>query len=330
MSHSLEQKMLPCVHTHKPLLDERRESLTERAEREEGAHHPAHHLHALPMHRPQQRRALLFCVLITTVMMIVEFAAGWLTGSLMLISDAIHMLSHAGALGISFFAILLAHRTTNDELPFGLYRIEILAALLNGLGLAGFSFWIMYESILRILHPVAILGPAMTAVAVVGLAVNLVTAVILRRSGLEDLNTKSAFFHMLADTFSSIAIVGGGVILSLTNWTLIDPVLSVIVAGVVVKWSWDLLRVSTLILLERKPDHLNWQDLRAKLQHEFAEIKNVHDFHVWEITSQLTCLSAHIVLEDMKLSEAHRLQTQIAEYLRRQFRIGHVVLQLEC
>jgi len=263
-------------------------------------------------------------------MMVVEFVAGSLTGSLMLVSDAIHMLSHATALGISFLAILLAQRGTGDELPFGLYRVEILAALLNGIGLAGFSLWIIYEGILRILHPVAILGPAMTAVACVGLAVNLATAVILRRSGLEDLNTKSAFLHMLADTFSSVAIVVGGIIISLTDWALVDPLLSLVVAGVVVKWSWDLLRDSTLVLLERKPDHLNWQDVQEKLVQEFPEIKNMHDPHVWEITSQLTCLSAHMVLDDVKLSEAHRIRARVADYLRYQFGIGHIVIQLEC
>lgn len=330
MSHSLEQHTLPCLHTHRPLLNERKESVAGRAERAEDAHLPVYHSHALTIHRSQQRRALLFCVVLTTAMMIVEFAAGWLTGSLMLISDAIHMLSHAGALGISLFALLLAQRATSDELPFGLYRIEILAALLNGLGLAGFSFWIMYESLLRILHPVMVLGPAMTAVACIGLAVNLATAVILRRAGVEDVNTKSAFFHMLADTFSSAAIVAGGLVLSFTDWVLIDPLLSMVVAGVVVTWSWDLLRTSTLILLERKPDHLHWHAIQADLRQEFAEIKNIHDAHVWEITSQLTCLSAHIVLEDMQLSKAHRLQTRIAEYLQRQFGIGHVVLQVEC
>ena len=233
-------------------------------------------------------------------------------------------------LGISFLAIRLAQRGASDELSFGLYRVEILAAFLNGIGLAGFSLWIMYEGVLRMLHPVAILGPAMTAVAFIGLVVNLATAVILRRAGLEDLNTKSAFLHMLADTFSSVAIIVGSIILSLTNWIIIDPLLSLVVAGVVVKWSWELLRDSILVLLERKPDHLNWREVQEKLRQEFAEIKNIHDSHIWEITSQLTCLSVHIVLEDMQLSEAHRLQTRIAEYLKRQFGIGHVVLQLEC
>ncbi len=326
MSHSLEQNVLPCLYQHKPLLDEQNESVVHGM----GVDDDAYRSHERRVHRPHQRRALFVCVLLTATMMVVEFAAGLLTGSLMLLSDAIHMLSHASALGISFLALILAQRATGDELPFGFYRVEILAALFNGIGLAGFSLWIIYEGILRLLHPVAILGPAMTAVALVGLAVNLATAVILGKSGLEDLNTKSAFLHMLADTFSSVAIVAGGIIISLTDWVIVDPLLSLVVAGVVVKWSWGLLRDSTLVLLERKPDHLNWKDVQEKLRQEFPEVKNVHDPHIWEITSQLTCLSAHMVLDDVKLSEAQRIRARVAEYLKYQFGIGHVVIQLEC
>ena len=326
MSHSLAQSLFPCRHAHEPLL----KTPEEHGMEDGGSENEAPHTHTFAVHRPHQRRALLFCVLLTATMMVVEFVAGWVTGSLMLMSDAIHMLSHATALGISFLAVVLARRTPSDELPFGLYRIEILAAFLNGVGLAGFSLWIVYEGILRLLHPVAIPGPTMTAVALIGLTVNLATAVILRKSGVEDLNTKSAFFHMLADTFSSVAIVVGGVVLSLTHWTVIDPVLSLLVAGVVVKWAWGLLRDSVLVLLERMPPHLDWHILQEQLMQKFPEIKNVHDPHVWEITSQLTCLSAHLVLDDVPLSEAHRLQVRITEYLRRQFGIGHVVLQVEC
>lgn len=326
MSHSLEQNVLPCLHKHQPLFDGHSESLAGGGELDSDARHS----HELRVHRPYQRRALFFCVLLTATMMVVEFVAGLLTGSLMLISDAIHMLSHAMALGVSLLAIIIAQGETGDELPFGLYRVEILAALLNGIGLAGFSIWIVYEGILRILHPVPILGPTMTAVALVGLAVNLTTAVILIKSGLEDLNTKSAFLHMLADTFSSVAIVLGGIVISFTDWVIVDPILSMVVAVLVAKWSWSLLRDSTLVLLERKPDHLNLKDVQEKLMQVFPEIKNVHDPHLWEITSQFVCLSAHIVLDDMKLSETHGIRSKVTECLLRQFGIRHVVLQLEC
>lgn len=319
MSHTLTQQVLPCSHEHKPIIHH---------SHAHGKHE--HHTHEIDVHRPQQRRALLICVVLTAVMMVVEFVAGYLTGSLMLVSDAIHMLSHATALGVSLLAVVLAQKKTNDHLPFGLYRVEILAALFNGIGLAGFSIWIVYEGILRILNPVDILGPELTAVALIGLAVNLTTAVILQKAGLEDLNTKSAFLHMLADTFSSVAIVIGGVIISFTNWVIVDPILSMVVAVLVARWSWSLLRDSVLILLERKPDNVSISKIQTELKAEFPTIKDIHDLHIWEITSQFVCLTAHIVLDDMKLSETQRIRSSIIEHLEHHFGIAHAVIQVEC
>ncbi len=320
MSHSLKESVLPCFHDHKPLVHHEHDH----------EEHEHHHTHKISVHRPQQRRALLICVLLTAVMMVVEFIAGYLTGSLMLVSDAIHMLSHATALGVSLLALILAQKKTSEHLPFGLYRVEILAALFNGIGLAGFSVWIVYEGIFRILNPVAILGPELTAVALIGLAVNLITALILQRSGLEDLNTKSAFLHMLADTFSSIAIVIGGVVILFTDWMIVDPILSIFVAVLVGRWSWGLLRDSVLILLEKKPDHLSISEIQAKLREEFPEIRDVHDIHIWEVTSQFICLSAHLVFDDMKLSATHNIRLNVMEYLRNHFGIAHAVIQVEC
>lgn len=274
--------------------------------------------------------ALFLCILLTATMMVIEFVAGLFTGSLMLISDAIHMLSHAASLGVSFLAIILAQKKSGVKLSFGLYRVEILAALFNGIGLAGFSLWIVYEGITRLLAPVTVLGPELTAVAVAGLAVNLTTALILQRAGLEDLNTKSAFLHMLADTFSSVGIVVGGIIISFTNWNIVDPILSMVVAGVVARWSWGLLRDSTLILLEHKPKHLDVQDIVNELEREFEEIKDVHDIHLWEITSQFISMTIHIVLDDVMLSETHHIRSRTVDYLRHKFGIAQVVIQFEC
>ena len=236
-------------------------------------------------------------------MMCVEFVAGWGLGSLMLISDAVHMLSHAVALGVSLTAIILARQQLGEHFPFGLYRIEVLAALLNGLGLAALSLWIVYEAILRIIHPVTVASRELMIVAVLGLLINAITAALLIRAGHEDLNTRSAVLHLMADGFSSVVIVMGAVVLAYTGWALIDPVLSIIVALIVGHWSFGLLREASLILLERKPDHLNLREIETRLLTEFAAIKNIHDLHVWEITTHFHCLSAHIVLDDLRLSE---------------------------
>ncbi len=281
-------------------------------------------------HRPRQKRALLISIVLTVVMMAAEFVAGWLTGSLMLVSDAVHMLSHTLSLSISFFAIVLAAQKTGVRLSYGLYRVEILAALLNGIGLLVFSLWIVYEALARIASPTHVMGVEMTVVAVVGLLVNLTTAYILGRSGLEDLNTKSAFLHMLADTFSSVVIIAGGILIIFTGWVVVDPVLSLVVAAVIVRWSWGLIKDSTLILLERKPEHISVESAVDGIMKEFPEIKNIHDIHIWEITSQFICFTAHIVLEDVRISEALALRQKVYEFLRTRLGIGHVVIQFEC
>lgn len=319
MSHSLGLPHLPCLHQHRPIVQHQSEHTD---------HH--HHDHRHTAHRPQQRRALVISVLLTSGMMVVEFVAGLLTGSLMLISDAIHMLSHAAALGISLVAVVAVQKKVGEQFPYGLYRLEILAAFVNGIGLAGFSLWIVYEGVLRLIDPVEILSPELAAVALVGLAVNLTTAVILKRASLEDLNTKSAFFHMLADTFSSVAIVVGGIIIAFTDWFIIDPIFSMLVAVLVAWWSWSLLRDSTLIILERKPDNIDSTEIQRRLKLEFSEVKDVHDLHVWEITSQFICLTMHIVLDDMKLRDANMVRTNLSEYLHREFSVGHAVIQVEC
>ncbi len=291
------------------------------------SHHHHHHDHA---HRPEQRRALRVCLLLTVGMMAIEFAAGWMSGSLMLTSDAVHMLSHVAALGVSLMALSLAGRKCGDRLPYGLYRLEVLAAMLNGLGLAGFSAWIVYEGIDRLRHPVDISGRELLIVATIGLIVNAATAVILFRAGMEDLNTRGAWLHMLADGISSVFVVLGAIVVVFTGWRAIDPLLSILVALLVGKWAFDLLRDASMILLERKPDHIDLRELEACLLREFPEIRDVHDLHVWEITSHYLCFSAHVVLDDVKLSDTQRLRAALADELRKRFGIGHAVIQFEC
>ncbi|MBT3267424.1 cation transporter [Candidatus Poribacteria bacterium] len=321
MSDSRAEPRASCAHEHRPLHQAH-------AHDDHDGH--GHHHHHVDLHRPRQRRAFFVCIVLTLVMMVVEFAAGIITGSLMLISDAVHMLSHAAALGISFLALMLAQRTAGQAFSYGLYRVEILAALANGLTLAGFTVWIAYESVQRILDPVAVSAGEVTIVALIGLAVNVTTALILSRAGLEDLNTKSAFLHMIGDTLSSVAIVAGGVLIYFTGWRLVDPILSLVVAFVIGRWSWGLLRDSTLILMERKPAHVDLAEVAEKLLAEIPEIRAVHDLHVWEITSQFVCLSAHIIVDDMPVKATQAIRDSVNHVLEHDFGIGHAVIQVEC
>jgi cobalt-zinc-cadmium efflux system protein len=288
------------------------------------------HLHLDVGHRPKQRRALWLSMLLSLGMMVIEFGAGWWSGSLMLTSDAIHMLSHVAALGISLLAIRFAARPGGERLPFGYYRVEVLAALLNGLGLALFTVGVLYEAFERLANPVPIAPTELLTVAVLGLIVNVLTAVILFRAGLEDLNTRAAWLHMLADGLSSIFVVIGGIVIMLRGWTVVDPLLSILVSVMVGKWALGLIREATTILLECKPDHIDPTRLKSGLRENFSQIHEIHDLHIWEITSNYVCLSVHICLDDMRISESGLLRTSIARYLNHDFGIGHTVIQFEC
>ncbi len=301
----------------------------------EHRHHDHHHYHtpetalATAPARQRQYRALWVSFLLSFVMMMVELVAGWFGGSLLLLSDAIHMLSHILALGIGLLAMKIAARPCGAHLPFGLYRIEVLGALINGASLALLSLWIIFEAVERILNPLAISSRELIIVASLGLVVNLVSAFLLHRAGQEDLNSKGALYHLVADAISSVIVLVGGAVYSVTGWVTVDPVLSVLVSLVVGKWSIGLLREAVSILLERKPDHINLTLLNTALCQEFPQIRQIHDLHVWEITTNYVCFSAHFVLDDMLISETHVLRTSIASRLQQDFGIGHAVLQFE-
>jgi cobalt-zinc-cadmium efflux system protein len=260
--------------------------------------------------------------------MVGEAIGGWLTGSLMLLSDAVHMLSHSVALGVSYVAIRTANRPRTARSHFGLFRAEILASLFNALGLFALTGWIVYESIDRLQSPVHVVGPAMVLVAIIGLLVNVATAWILGRSGAEDLNTRSALLHMLGDMFSSVVIVLGGIVLMQTGWSWIDPVLSMVVALVVLWWAVGLLRTSCSILLERAPEGIEPDEVRGAMCGQ-PGVRSVHDMHIWEITSGYICVTAHLVVDDIRVSETARLRESICDALWERFQVAHVTLQIE-
>ncbi len=288
------------------------------------------HVHRIGPERTGQKKALWYCLVITLVMTVVELLAGHYTGSLMLSSDGLHMLSHSASLAVSLLAIVFATRKHSDALPFGWYRLEIIAALFNGLLLLALAGWIIFEALERLAAPELVSTQEMIFVAALGLVVNIVTAAILHRSGVEDLNTRSAYLHMLGDLFSSVVIVIGGFVMMYTGWLLIDPLLSTIVALVVLKWSWALLRDAFRILLEGKPDAISPDRVKRSLKNTLPEILDVHDLRIWEITSQYLCCTLHVVLEDMLLSDVTELKLRIRELLHAEFNMAYAVIQVEC
>jgi cobalt-zinc-cadmium efflux system protein len=316
-----------CDHPHEPLAGGHHHG---HEEHRPHSHSHAHsHASAASVHRPEQRRALVLCIALTTAMMVVEVAGGLWTGSLMLLSDAVHMLSHSAALLVSYVALRLADQQYKDRSHYGLYRTEILGALLNGMGVLVLTGWIAWEAFARFSEPSHVHGGEMTAIAFLGLLVNVATAVILARSGAEDLNTRSAFLHMLGDTLSSVAIVIGGLVLWATGLTWIDPALSLLVAVVILIWGYRLLKESCGILLELAPKGREPDVVRREVLAACAGARDMHDLHVWEITSGYVCLTAHVVTDDVPLSQTQELLDEIATFLRERFHITHVTLQLE-
>lgn len=285
------------------------------------------HLH--DEYRSVERSKLKLVMIITGLMMVVEVAGGVITNSLALLSDAGHMLTHFVALGIAFTAILIAEKEASHHRTFGLYRVEILAALFNSLFLFVVTAFIFKEGVQRLLAPEPIMGLEMLYVALVGLSVNLVSAWILYGTSRRDLNVRGAFVHMLADTVSSIAIIGGAVIIYYTEWYLLDALVSIGISCVIFVWAWGLFKDSINVLLEAAPKGIDSREVGGRMVEAVGEIERIEDIHIWEITSNMYSLSAHIVVSNnLDLVKSKELLSRIKKLLDEEFDIHHTTLEL--
>ena len=278
-------------------------------------------------HRGEERSKLVLACSLTGTMFIVEGIAGFLTNSLALLSDAGHMLTHMIALLISLGAIMFASRPPTARKTYGFYRLEILAALFNGATLFLITIWIFFHAYKRIINPEPVASGHMFIVAIVGLLVNLACAYILKTSH-GSLNIKSAFMHMMADTFSSLVVVFGAIIMHYTQWYMLDPALSILICIVILVWSYQLITESVDILLEATPKDVDLENV-VKSINELDEIEGVHDVHIWTITSGMYAMSAHVYIKDLMVSETHRIMANINTLVNEKFSIGHTVIQFE-
>jgi len=260
-------------------------------------------------------------------MFIVEGIAGFLTNSLALLSDAGHMLTHLIALLISLGAIMFASKPPTARKTYGFYRLEILAALFNGATLFLITLWIFFHAYKRIINPEPVASWHMFIVAVIGLIVNLACAYILKTSH-GSLNIKSAFIHMMADTFSSLVVVFGAIIMHYTQWYMLDPALSILICIVILVWSYQLITESVDILLEATPKDVDLENVVKSIS-ELDEIEGVHDVHIWTITSGMYAMSAHVYIKDLMVSETHKIMAKINTLVSEKFSIGHTVIQFE-
>ena len=264
---------------------------------------------------------------ITVTTMAVEIVGGLLTHSLALVSDGIHMFTHAFALGLSWGAIVLAARPANIEKTFGYYRVEVVAAFVNRITFLISAIWIVIEGVTRLMVPEPVAIGTTLIIAIFGLVINLITGAILMRGDQSNMNIRSSFLHMLTDTLSSVAIIIGLVVIHYTGWQFIDPLLALIVAVVILKWSWSLLRDSLHVLMEGSP--IDVAELRSHVLHYFPEVLDIHDVHIWQISQRFNCLTAHVRIRPDAVADYTALVARINQSLRDRFEIGHTNFQPE-
>lgn len=258
--------------------------------------------------------------------MLVETVGGLITGSLALLADAAHMLSDSFSLFLALGAVALAARPVTARRTFGYKRAEILAALLNGVLLVVVAVWIVVEAIHRLGEPVEILGGGMLAIAVAGLVVNLVAAWVLSRASGESLNVKAALRHVLADIAGSVGVILAAVVILATGWEGADPLISIVISLLIAASAWSIVRESVDILLEAAPSGLDTEEIGHAMVAE-PGVEQVHDLHVWEITSGLPMLSAHVLVGPE--ADCHRARLVTEAMLRERFGIEHTTLQVE-
>lgn len=291
------------------------------------AHGKGGHSHA---HAPVNLGTVFILGLVlTSGFVIVEFVAGIWANSLALISDAGHNLTDALALGLSGWAMYMARRAPNNNKTFGYHRTGILTATLNAASLVLISFYILFESVQRILNPPEVEGWAVTIVASVALAVNLIVAWLLFAWSKEDLNTRSAFLHIAGDAAASLGVIVAGIVILLTGWKIVDPIISIAIALLILWSSWGILKEAVNILLEGIPEGLDMVSLMRDLMKQ-PNVTDVHDLHVWTIGSGLSALSCHLVLtENYRLQEANVVAQDVHQLLEKKYRIKHATMQLE-
>jgi len=294
------------------------------------AHDHAHHgrgghSHAAP---DLSGKVLGAAVGLTLAFVAVEAFSGWFAHSLALISDAGHNLADAAALGLSWYAIRVAGKPSHQGMTFGYRRVEVFAALINGLSLVMIAAVIAWEAIARIIHPELAEGRTMIVVAAAAIVLNVLISVWLRAASAHNINVRSAYLHMLGDAVAALGVVIAGIIVLTTKVLWADPVVSLLIAGLIVYTSWDVLRESATILLEGTPAGLNMQEV-ARTIAGMTGVRSVHDLHVWCLGPGLVACSCHIVVAEQSIRDGQQVLRSVVRELEQRFAITHTTVQIE-
>ncbi|WP_409291031.1 cation diffusion facilitator family transporter [Peribacillus sp. SCS-37] len=287
------------------------------------SHSHGHHGHS---HHSTNKKALKLSFFMIASFMIVEVIGGILTNSLALLSDAGHMLSDAAALGLSFFALKFGEKGASLAKTYGYKRFEILAAFLNGLTLIVISLYIFWEAVHRIMEPRSVTGSGMLAISVIGLVVNILAAFILMKGDKENLNVRSAFLHVLGDMLGSFGAIVAALAIMFFGWSLADPIASIIVGILIIISGWRVAKESFHVLMEGAPSNIDVEKVKKSLL-SIEEVKDVHDLHVWSITSDFPALSCHLTV-DAGIDYPMLLE-RVKKQLHDSFELHHVTIQFD-
>ncbi len=309
------------------------------------------HDHPAPF--SQKRKALWIAIGLSCAAFVLQMAGAWYTGSLALLGDTAHLFTDLFSLVMSLVALVLAARPTNNTQSFGLYRLEVLAAFLNGILLLVVGIGLVWEGAHRLLEPQTVLAIPLLVVSTIGLLFNLLSALFLSRalkavgdgahshshehghnhshehhSHHSDRNLQSALLHVMSDALSSVAVMIGAVLVYFTQWFWVDALLGLGLGLVILRWAYHLLWDSGHVLIEATPKHVNPQLIHKELHGLDKRVKLVEDLHVWEITSRMYAATAEVRVEGMTLDEAEALRARMQVLLREKFGIAHVVLAM--
>ncbi|HHY74774.1 MAG TPA: cation transporter [Bacillus bacterium] len=286
-----------------------------------------HHLnHVKEQH--ESKRTLWITLILTLFFTLVEIIGGILSNSLALLSDSAHMLSDVLALGLSMVAIYLATREANNKYTFGFLRFEILASFLNGLALAVIAIGIFIEGIKRIINPMEIELGLMLGVAVIGLIVNIVLTIVLIRSTKKEnnLNIKSALWHFIGDLLNSVGVIISAILIYFTGLMIFDPIISIVIGGVVFTGGAKIIRESYLILMETVPEKFDLDEIRADIR-AVEGVEDIHELHLWTVTTDHHSLTAHVFIR--KDSQPFTVVSSITGMLKDKYGLEHVTVQVE-
>lgn len=288
-----------------------------------------HHLPAAVKPGSNLERRLVWALLITFGIFVMEIVGGFLSNSLALKSDAGHLFGDVMALGLSLFAVRISRLPATTKRTFGFQRAEVFAAMINGLTLLFLAGYIFHEAYHRLMEPEPVKSILMLVVALVGLLANTIVIFRLRGHAAENLNVRAAFFHVVGDMLGSVGVVTGGLIMYVTGSYLADPIISFFVGVIILFGAMGVLKEGVNILLEGVPGTIKYADLKVDME-SIDGVVSIHDLHVWTISSSNVVLSAHVIVHDQPTHTAQRILNSATGLLRKKYKIHHATLQIEC